>query len=77
MSQVASLASEAEALDSGAKTEMRGDARMAELALLLDMELTDAAVGGALWPMGSTLAFSMLVSAALWLVVGVLIYLAV
>jgi len=76
MVQVASFAGRvgAEAADSVAKADVRGDQRMAELALALQMQLEAPEDSGEKWPLGTTLAFAISVSAALWVVIGVAAY---
>ncbi len=54
--------------------ERRADRVMADLALAFSLDIDQGQVVEEKWPMGRTLAFAILASAALWALIGGLIY---
>jgi len=75
MAQFASLSGHDKAFAGvAAEDDVRPEQRMAELALAFDLELAAAEADTDKWPLGSTIAFAVSVSAALWIVIGVIAY---
>ena len=59
---------------SGTGSERPMDQVMADLALAFALDIDQAQADEEKWPMGRTLAFAILASAALWALIGGLIY---
>lgn len=74
MVQIASISDAPVAEVEALEERTRGDRRMANLALSLEMDLADADTSDTKWMMGSTIGFSLVVSAALWGMIAAVVY---